>query len=47
LITLVPMCLAVAFSSQWLKTNWPATTAHLLGNLPFFWLVLAGVLGLF
>ena len=44
-ITIVPMCLAVAFSSQRLKTNWPATTAHLLGNLSFFLLVLAGVLG--
>ncbi len=45
MITIVPMCLVVAFSSQRLKTNWPATTAHLLGNLSFFLLVLAGVLG--
>jgi membrane protease YdiL (CAAX protease family) len=47
IITLVPFTLALSFSAQRLKTNWPATFAHLLGNLTFFSLVVMGVLGVF
>jgi membrane protease YdiL (CAAX protease family) len=47
IITIMPLCLVIAFSSQRLKTNWPATIAHLLGNLAFFLMILAGVLGIF
>ena len=47
IITLVPFTLVIAFSAQRLKTNWPATFAHLLGNLSFFLLIVMGVLGIF
>lgn len=47
IITLLPFTLTTAFSAQRQRTNWPATIAHLLGNLTFFSLVVMGVLGIF
>ncbi|MDX1417940.1 MAG: CPBP family intramembrane glutamic endopeptidase [Candidatus Promineifilaceae bacterium] len=46
ILAILPLTLAMSFSAQRLRNNWPAAIAHLLGNLSFFLLILAGVLGL-
>jgi membrane protease YdiL (CAAX protease family) len=46
IIGLLPVCLAISFSAQRLKNNWPALIAHALFNGMSLLAVIAGVVGL-
>lgn len=46
LLSVLPLALSMAYVSQRTRSNWPALISHLVGNSIFFFMILAGVIGL-